>query len=306
VGRRLGIDKKPGAAVNKFLAMTVFARVVEGRSFSTAARKLGMSVSAVTKLIAALEDEVGTQLLNRTTRQVAVTEYGQKFYERSVKILAEVEDAESSLRADNASPRGRIRAVVPLSFGRITLVPQLPAFFIRYPELTLDLSFSDRAVDLVAEGYDVAVRTGKNADSTLIARQLLYSEQVTVAAPSYLARSGTPQKPADLNRHNCLVGRFGPDWAFVERDGREITVRVAGNLIVHSGDALREAAVAGLGIAQGTHWLMRKDLKAGTVKQILSAYAAPGAPICALYPANRHLPAKVRAFVDFLVEITGR
>ena len=286
------------------MALMVFTRVVEHEGFTAAARKLGMSVSAVTKTIARLEGELGTQLFNRTTRQLSTTDYGHEFYQRCVRILADLEDAETVLRSGSITPRGRIRAVVPLSFGRITLIPELPGFFARYPEITLDLNFSDQGLDLIGEGYDVAVRTGHITDSSLTVRRLINSSVLTVAAPKYLKQHGTPKTPADLKGHNCLVGRFGPEWPFREKDGRNIAVRVRGNAIIHSGDALREAAVAGIGIAQGTHWLLRKDLEIGSVKPVLSAYAPEGAPISVLYPANRFLPAKVRVFIDFLIEIT--
>jgi DNA-binding transcriptional LysR family regulator len=293
--------------MNKFLALTVFTRVAESGGFTAAARKLGMSVSAVTKTIARLEDVLGTQLFNRTTRQLSTTDYGQEFYERAVVILADVADAELALQRGNVTPRGRVRAVVPLSFGRVTLVPELPAFLRKYPEITLDLSFSDshKPIDLIAEGYDVAVRTGNISDSRLITRQLISSPQVTVASPAYLKARGVPQTPQDLLRHSCIVGsRSGPEWRFVDRSGHEIIVHVKGNAIINSGDALREAAVAGLGIIQGTWWLVRKDLERGAVQSVLTNYMVEGAPISVLYPANRQLPAKVRAFLDFLVTIT--
>jgi DNA-binding transcriptional LysR family regulator len=290
--------------MNKFLALQVFARVAEHRGFTAAAGKLGMSVSAVTKTIARLEDELGTQLFNRTTRQLSTTDYGQEFYERCLRILADLEDAEASLQRGNLAAKGRVRAVVPFSFGRVTLTPELPTFFSRYPEITLDLNFSDRPVDLIAEGFDLAVRTGDVSDSRLTMRLLMNSPQVTVASPKYLAKHGVPQTPEDLKNHNCIIGRFGPEWAFRNKDGRRIAVRVRGNTIINSGDALREAAVAGLGIMQGTWWLVRKDLELGAVQSVLEGYTVEGAPISVLYPANRHLPAKVRVVVDFLIEIT--
>ena len=287
------------------MALLVFTRVVEHGGFTAAARKLGMSVSAITKTIARLESELGIQLLNRTTRQLSTTDYGQEFYQRSVRILADLEEAETVVRAGSVAPRGRVRVVVPLSFGRITLIPELPTFLARYPEIALDLNFSDQGLDLIGEGYDVAVRTGHITDSSLTARRLISSSSMlTVAAPRYLKEHGTPTTPADVKDHNCLVGRFGPEWPFREKNGRNITVRVRGNVFIHSGDALREAVVAGIGIAQGTHWLLRKDLEIGAVKPVLSAYAPDGAPISVLYPANRFLPAKVRVFIDFLIEIT--
>jgi DNA-binding transcriptional LysR family regulator len=266
-----------------------------------------MSVSAVTKTIARLEDELGTQLFNRTTRQLSATDYGQEFYERATQILADLEDAELALQRGNVASRGRVRAVVPVSFGRVTLVPELPSFVAKYPEITLDLSFSDsnRPIDVIAEGYDVAVRTGNITDSRLITRLLIRSPQVTVASPAYLKKHGVPQTPYDLQNHNCIVGsRIGPEWKFVDPDGQETIVHVKGNLILNSGDALREAAVSSLGVVHGTWWLVRKDLERGAVQSILTDYAVEGAPISVLYPANRHLPAKVRAFLDFLVSIT--
>jgi DNA-binding transcriptional LysR family regulator len=290
--------------VNKFMALTVFAKVAEHGGFTGAARRLGLSVSAVTKTVARLEDELGVQLFNRTTRKLHTTEFGQEFYERCIRILAELEDAEAALRSGSSVPRGRVRAVVPFSFGRVTLVPELPAFLQSHPEITVELDFSDRPVDLVAEGYDVAVRTGAVTDSQLITRLLTRGAQVTFAAPAYLGAHGTPGTPEELRSHNCIVGRFGPEWTFKGEDGRSQAVRVRGNLVVNNGDALREAAVAGVGIAQGTWWLARKDLEAGAVVPVLPEYALEGMPVSVLYPGQRHLPAKVRAFIDFLVAIT--
>ncbi|HYZ34045.1 MAG TPA: LysR family transcriptional regulator [Crenalkalicoccus sp.] len=290
--------------MDKFVALGVFVRVVEHGGFTAAARKLGLSASAVTKTVARLEDELGTQLFNRTTRRLRPTDYGQEFYERCVGILADLEDAETNLRRGSAVSRGRIRAVVPFSFGRVTLVPELPRFFERYPDIALDLSFSDMAVDLISEGYDVAVRTGQIGDSRFTTRLLTRGPQITFAAPSYLARRGVPARPEDLQRHNCIVGRFGPEWSFRAPDGSPRTVRVGGNAVINSGDALREAAVAGLGIAQGTWWLVRKDLESGALRSLLEDWIPEGNPVSVLYPPQRHLPAKLRAFIDFLVEIT--
>jgi DNA-binding transcriptional LysR family regulator len=292
------------AALNRFAALMVFTRVAEHGGFSAAARKLGLSVSAVTKTVGRLEDELGVQLFNRTTRQLHTTDFGQEYYERCVRILTDLEDADASLRRGSASVRGRVRVVVPFSFGRVTLVPELNAFLERYPDISLDLNFSDGPVDLIAEGYDLAVRTGEISDSRLITRLLTRGPQITFASPGYLARHGTPKAPEELKAHNCIVGRFGSEWGFRGLHGNVVSVRVAGRAIVRSGDALREAAVAGIGIGQGTWWLVREDLQRGAVLSILQDYALEGAPISVLYPAQRHLPAKVRAFIDFMVSIT--
>ncbi len=290
--------------MDKFMALTVFARVVEQGGFTAAATKLGLTPSAVTKTIARLEDEVGTQLFNRTTRRLRPTDFGQEFYERCVHILADLEDAEATLKRGSVVSRGRVRAVVPLSFGRVTLMPELPAFFERYPEISLELHFSDGSVDLIAEGFDLAVRTGTFSDSRLTTRLLTRGVQVTVASPRYLAKYGEPQTPQELQGHNCLISRFGPEWSFRGEDGRPFTLRVHGNAVINSGDALREAAVAGTGVAQGTWWLYRKDLERGDVRAILQPWEGEGAPVSVLYPPQRHLPAKLRAFIDFLVQIT--
>lgn len=290
--------------MDKFTALGVFVRVVEQGGFTAAANKLGLSPSAVTKTVARLEDELGTQLFNRTTRRLRPTDFGQEFYQRCVQILADLEDAEAALQRGNAVSRGRVRAVVPLSFGRVTLAPELPQFFERYPEVSLELHFSDAQVDLIAEGYDLAVRTGSSTDSRLTTRLLTRGPQVTVAAPRYLERHGEPPTPQELRGHNCLISRFGPEWSFRGEDGSPFTLRVRGNAVINSGDALREAVVAGTGIAQGTWWLYRKDLERGDLRRILPGYELEGAPVTVLYPPQRHLPAKLRAFIDFLVQIT--
>ena len=290
--------------MNKFMAMLIFTRVAENGGFTAAARKLGVSVSAVTKAVARLEDDLGTQLFHRTTRQLNTTDYGQEFYERCVQILADLEDAEIQLRNRNVTAQGRVRAVVPISFGRVTLVPELPAFFAQYPAIRLELAFSDSPVDMIAEGYDVAVRTGQISDSRLITRLLTRGEQVTAASPSYIEKHGAPATPEDLQNHNCLVGRFGPDWEFKGDNGHNRIVHVDGNILINSGDALREAAVAGLGIMQGTMWLVRKDVSQNNLVPLLTDYAIDGAPISVLYMGKRNLPKKVRVFIDFLISLT--
>jgi DNA-binding transcriptional LysR family regulator len=291
--------------VNKLQAIKAFTHVAERRGFTAAAKKLGMSASAVTKSIARLEDELGTQLFNRTTRRIALTDSGQDFYERCVRILTELEDAETSIRESTATPQGRVRIVMPFSFGRVTFVPMLPEFYRRYPDIVLDVSFSDRAVDLIQEGYDLAVRTGDLSDSRLIRRVLTKGPMLTVAAPKYLDLHGRPKTPADLVKHNCVLGRFGPEWTFRNGSGGHINVRVNGNVWLWSGDAVREAAVAGVGIARSTRWLFRKDLEAGLVESVLEDYAVDGVPVSVLYPAKRHMARKLAAVIEFLVEISS-
>ena len=290
--------------MNKFQAILAFTRVAECNGFSAAGRKMGMSASAVTKMVGRLEDELGTQLFNRITRRLALTDYGQEFYTRSVRILSDLEDAESMVRDAVETPRGAIRAVVPFSFGRVTLMPALPRFCEEFPEISLDLTFNDAPVNLIEEGLDVGVRTGLLNDSRLMTRVLTRGQQVAFAAPSYLEKHGVPETPEDLHDHICIVGRFGQEWTFHDQDDVTLNTVVRASHTIWSGDALREAVVAGLGIAQATWWLVRKDLEAGTVRPVLDDYACAGQPVSVIYPANRHLPRKVRAFIDFLVEIT--
>jgi DNA-binding transcriptional LysR family regulator len=290
--------------MDKFTALRVFTRVVEHGGFTAAAARLGQSPSAVTKTISRLENELGAQLFNRSTRRLRTTDYGRQFYQSCVRILADLDDAEAAIKRGSGNPRGTIRAILPLSFGRVTLAPELPRFLARYPEISLELHFNDSAVDLIAEGFEIAVRTGHPTDSRLTTRLLTRGPQVTVAAPSYLERHGEPKTPPELRQHNCLISRFGPDWTFKGKDGRPFAVRVRGNAVINSGDVLRETAVAGTGIAQGTWWLYRKDLARGDVRAILRDYEVEGAPVSVLYPPQRHLPAKLRAFIDFLAQIT--
>lgn len=290
--------------MNKFMAISIFVRVAENGGFTAAAEKLGVSVSAVTKAVSRLEDELGAQLFTRTTRQIKITDYGQDFYERCVSILADLEDAEAALQTGATVSKGRVRVILPFSFGRVTVMPELARFCARYPQIKLEVDFSDGPVDMIAEGYDIAVRTGDISDSRLNTRVLTRGPQVTVAAPSYLERCGVPRVPEDLMQHNCIVGRFGPEWSFRHSDQTRFVVRVSGNCVVNSGDALREAAVSGMGIIQGTWWLMRKDLESGAVIPVLKDWADQGMPVSILYSANRHVPRKVRAFLDFLIEIT--
>lgn len=290
--------------MNKFMAISIFVRVAENGGFTAAAEKLGVSVSAVTKAVSRLEDELGAQLFTRTTRRIKITDYGQEFYERCQAILADLEDAEAALQTGARLPRGKVRVVLPFSFGRVTVVPELPRFFADYPEIELEVHFSDGPVDMVAEGFDVAVRTGNISDSRLNTRVLTRGAQVTVASPTYLAEFGTPSTPHDLHKHNCIVGRFGPEWSFRDSSGNRSVVRVSGNCIINSGDALREAALAGLGVVQGTWWLFRKDLESGAVVPLMEDWADEGMPVSILYSANRHVPRKIRAFLDFLISVT--
>ncbi len=289
-------------------AMIVFARVVEANGFSAAARRLGLSKSAVSKQVAALEDRLGARLLNRTTRRISPTEIGQALFERCQRIAAEVEEAELAVTRLSAAPRGRLRVNSSMSFGHIFLAPLLPAFQALYPEVTVELTLNDRLVDVVEEGYDLAVRIARLGDSSLIARKLADARRIIAAAPAYLAQHGRPAAPADLAAHNCLtysyVARPGV-WRVGDADGAVHEVAVTGSLHTNNGDALRAAALGGLGIVDLPTFLVGDDIAAGRLVHLFPHYVDRFGGIYAVYPHNRHLSAKVRALVDFLVEQIG-
>jgi DNA-binding transcriptional LysR family regulator len=289
--------------VNKLLAMLAFVRVAESGSFTSAAAQLGVSVSAVAKAVARLEEDLGTQLLARSTRRLAMNDDGRDFYARCQQILNDIEDAEASVKQAGEAPKGRLRIALPVLFGRLTFLPRVAEFNARYPDIILDLSFDDRPVDLIERGLDIAVQVGNLSDSRCITRVLNHGPRVTAASPSYLERHGEPKLPGDLAAHNCIISNFGPAWPFND-GGNRIELVVRGNLVVTGGDALREAVLLGLGIAQSNWWTLRHDLSVGTLKPVLEAYAVEGRPISLVYPPTRHVPRKLRVMIDFLVEIT--
>jgi DNA-binding transcriptional LysR family regulator len=289
--------------MNKFQAMLAFVRVAESGSFTSAATQLGVSVSAVAKAVARLEEELGAQLLARSTRRLALNDDGRNFYARCQQILNDIEDAEASVKSAGETPKGRLRMALPVLFGRLTFLPRVAEFIARYPDIVLDLSFDDRPVDLIERGLDVAVQVGNLSDSRCITRLLNHGPRVTAASPSYLERHGEPKKPGDLAAHNCIVSNYGPVWSFNER-GNRVEVPVRGNLVVTGGDALREAVLLGLGVAQSNWWTLRHDLAVGTLKPLLAEFAVEGRPLSVVYPPTRHVPRKLRVMIDFLVEIT--
>jgi hypothetical protein len=290
--------------VDRFQALQIFRAVVEQGGFTAAARKLNMSPSAATKNITSLEDHLGAQLLNRSTRRIALTDHGRAFYAAAVTILSSLEDAESSVRDANSTASGLVRIVMPASFGRVTFTPELPSFLEENPGIMLDVHFSDTPVDIIKEGFDLAVRSREQEDSQLIQRILHHGPIVTVASPAYLAKHGEPQVPRDLVNHRCITGVFGSEWRFRSREGEEERIRAPGAVILRSGDNVREGAVAGVGIAQSTWWLFRKDLAEGRLVRILQPYELEAVPISVFYPAKRNVPLKVSRVIDFLMRIS--
>jgi len=283
--------------------LEVFVRVVQAGSFSAAARQLDLTPSAVSKQIARLEDRLGARLLNRTTRRLNATEVGSAFYERCARILADMAEAEQAVIDLHEAPRGLLRMSLPLSFGRLHIVPLIPEFLAAYPEVRIDLSFNDRMVDLIEEGMDLAVRVGELSDSSLIARRLAPNRRVVCGSPSYFEQADRPEQPSDLSSHNCLVYTYRAlrhEWRFRGPNGDEEMVRVSGRLESNEAEALRASVLAGVGLGLLPLWLVGHDVKAGRLLEVLPDYHVPDSAIYAVYPAGRHLSPKVRAFVDLL------
>ena len=289
------------------MAMQVFVQVVDCGGFTRAADQLQMPKATVSTLIQQLESALGVKLLNRTTRQVHVTADGAGYYERCLRILADVRDTEEALTKVQTSPSGRLRVEVPSSLGRHVIIPALPGFFKRYPSIRLQLGCSDRPVDLLEEGVDCAVRGGLLADSTLIARRVGALHFTTCAAPDYLARHGTPSHPSELAQHQCVnyfSSRTGKifEWDF-ERDGERVTMAFDGPLAVNDSDAYVAAGLAGMGIVQMSSYAARVHQTEGLLVPILSDWHTDPIPLHVIYPQNRHLSAKVRVFVEWIAEL---
>ncbi|WP_028112516.1 LysR family transcriptional regulator [Ferrimonas kyonanensis] len=283
-------------------AMRAFVRVVQTGSFSATGRELNTSQTTISKKVAALEKKLGVKLLIRSSRDHALTAVGAEYYDKCVAILGELDEAESTARSEVASPQGVIRIAAPVAFGRLVLAPMIAEFFAAYPEIKVDLSLSDRHVDLISEGIDVAVRARKLEDSSLIARYLFDNPMMMLAAPEYLAKHGEPREPQDLRHHNCLVYSMAKtinQWQFHQGD-TTVTVPVNGNFQSDNGDVLLEAALAGLGLVQMPAWMVAEHLTAGRLIRVMADYSAQSIPFNAIYPQNRYVPLKVRCFVDFL------
>jgi DNA-binding transcriptional LysR family regulator len=294
--------------MDRITGLSVFAKVVEGSSFAAAARHFGLSPAMVSKHILALEERLGARLLNRTTRRVSPTEIGRVFYERATRILADIDDAEQEASALQTTPRGLLRISGPLSFGTRQLAPAIADYLAACPAIEIDVTLSDRVADLVEEGFDLAIRIGRLADSSLVARRIAPCLLVACAAPAYLKKHGAPRRPADLAAHNCLGYSYAAlrnEWRFSGPDGME-SVRVTGRLNANNGDILRLAALGGEGIILQPSFIVADDLAAGRLVPILPGYAPDEIAIHAVYPHSRHLSVKVRSFVDFLVARFGQ
>jgi DNA-binding transcriptional LysR family regulator len=287
-------------------AMQAFVAVADLRGFAPAARKLGLSPSGVTRLIAALEDRLGARLLQRTTRSVALTDVGSRYLERARRILADVEEAEGSARDERTRPRGRLVVSAPVGFGRLHVSPIMSEYLKRHAEVSGDLRLSDRFVNLVEDGIDCAVRIGHLADSSLVARHVGEMRRIVVASSDYLRRRGEPDAPEALGAHQTI--QFGattavPDWHFV-RDGNEIRVALTPRLSTNSADAAIQYAEQGGGLTRVLAYQAAEAIKRGRLKIVLANFEQPPLPIHVVYPTSRLLSAKVRTFIDLVTEIS--
>jgi DNA-binding transcriptional LysR family regulator len=290
--------------VDRFEALRVFSQVVELGSFSKAADRLGLSATATSRHVAELESHLQTRLLNRTTRRISLTESGRAFYERCVQVLADLEEAEQEASRAAVVPRGTIKLTSAVNFGVRHLAPAIADFLAAHGEVRLDVSLSDRTVDLVEEGFDLGIRIGATGSEHLVARKLGETRLVPCASPGYLAKRGAPRSPADLEHHDCLTYDYlAPKnvWRFRDSAGGEHAVRVSGSLHSNNGDLLAEAAARGAGIVFEPAFIVGPDVRAGRLVPLLQEYVPAASPIYAVYPSRKHLSAKVRLFVDFLV-----
>jgi DNA-binding transcriptional LysR family regulator len=287
--------------------MAIFARVVEARSFSEAARRLSMSKSLVSKQITELEHSIGARLLNRTTRALSLTDAGAVFYEHCVRIVEEMEEARLSVSRLHSEPRGVLRISSSVAFGRLHVAPAIAEFLAVYPELKVDMFTTDRFVDLAEEGYDLVVRIVHDPAPNVVARKLAPMNRRMCATPEYFARHGIPRTPTDLAQHNCLTyTHFNPHgaWRLRGPDG-EISVPIVGNLRLNDDDALAEAVLRGLGLAILPTFIIGKALQSGRLQSVLSKYIPHERDIYAVYLPTRHVSAKVRKFIDYLLERFG-
>ncbi len=288
--------------------MTVFIAVADTGSMTRAGERLGLSPAVVSKRIATLESRLGVRLLNRTTRRVALTDEGRIYLDRARSIVEQVEDVEAALRGRQTEPRGVLRVTAPASFGRSHISPWVPEFLNTYPGIELHLHLSDKLVDIVEEGVDVAIRIGEMRDSSLVARRLAPNRRVLCASPEYIAKRGTPSRPDDLVDHDCLMFN---DWRATHQSWRfkgpkgQFSVRVSGRMVCDISEVLRDAAIGGVGIAMVSVWVVADDITAGRLVTVLDEYPLTDADIHAVYPHRRGLSPKARVWIEFLANKFG-
>jgi len=283
--------------------IAVFVHVVDAGSFTAAAEKLDLSKPVVSKYVSRLENRLGARLLHRTTRRLSLTEVGRVFYERSQQGLLHLEEAEAEVTRLQAVPRGVLKLNSPMSFGILHVAPALPDFLSKYPELSVDISLDDRRVDLVEEGFDLAIRIGELPDSSLVARRLGPCQHVVCGAPDYFRQHGVPKTPEALREHNAITYKYqnSPrEWHFISPEGAAVRIPVSGSIQMNNSLGLREALLRGAGITLTPSFVVGQDIAAGRLQAVLTTYKVQELSIYAVYPDRRHLSPKVRAFVDFM------
>ncbi|MEW6643965.1 MAG: LysR substrate-binding domain-containing protein [Pseudomonadota bacterium] len=290
--------------MDKLEGLRAFVKVVELGSFSEAGRSLRLSRSAVSKYIADLENDLGVQLLNRTTRHVSPTENGQAYFERVLGVLGDLDAADQAVADLQATPRGLLRVNAPMSFGTLQLGPAIADFMVRYPDLRIQLALSDQQVDPVQDGLDVTLRIADLEASSLIARKIMPIDRAVCASPDYLEKHGVPRHPGDLREHNCLTYGYlstGNQWKLSGADG-DHWIQPPWTLCVNNAEVLRDAAIGGRGVVLLPTFIADAALRSGELQMVLPDYSAPPLTLYAIYPPTRHLALKVRLFIDFLVE----
>ncbi|WP_117194682.1 LysR family transcriptional regulator [Rhizobium terrae] len=285
--------------------LEIYVKVVVTGSMSAAAKSLGLSPAVVSKRIKRLEEQLGTRLLQRTTRQIGLTDAGRGFYDRIANVLTGIEDAERFVSGESTEITGNLRISAPTSFGRMHIAPHLPTFMQAHPSLSIDLTLSDEFTNIIAEGYDVAIRISELKDSSLVARKLVQVRRILCAAPSYIERYGIPETMEELVTHHCLTAHNGEPWRLESPQG-PLVYRPAGRLNTNSSEVIREAVIAGLGIALRSTWDIGTELKEGRLVRVLPQYeGSRNVAVSAVYPSREHLPSKVRVFIEYLADLYG-
>lgn len=296
--------------MDRFAAMKVFTRVVESHSFVKAGESLQLATPQVSRMVAALEAHLGARLLNRTTRSISLTEDGEAYYERCLRVLAEVDEMEAELTHAKLNPQGKIKVNLPSLVAKTAIIPALPEFFARYPDIQIEMGLSDRQVDIVEEGVDCVIRTGELEDSGLIARRIGNLPRITCAAPSYLEKYGEPQTLEELREHiavNYVSSNTGRvrGWDFLV-DGQVESIDMRSMIAVNEVDAYVTCGLHGLGILKGAVFPLAPYIQTGALREILKNYPSPPRPVSIMYARNRHLPRKVRIFTDWVADVFAR
>lgn len=289
--------------MDKFEAMRVFCSVIEAGGFVSAADRMGLSTSAVSRHVAQLEAHLNVRLLNRTTRRMSPTNEGFAYFERCTQLLADLEETEASVSGEARHPRGRLRLTAPIALATLRLAPAFAAFSLSFPDISLDLVLSDGIADFAEEGLDLAIRVGRVGSENLVARHIADTSLLTAAAPEYLARAGTPRHPDDLGSHACFTyahSSTGNQWQFEDKNGVSVSVRIGGPINSNNGMLLAEMAVAGSGVVHGPCFILQPLIERGLLVRLFPDWATRRLPIHAVYPTRRHLSAKVQAMVGFL------